>query len=348
MRTRMKNMGFVSAVAFAVCTGGTVAGAGNVRVVDCKGREFAAPTCMTEERIFKAADKEFTNGGVKVLGLDLRIQKCAKAALEKHVDAKDVEFATALVLDAKSGAIRGAAEKKCGHEFAKMFRYADALGWDYEPGGLVYPIIAALAAESGREWEPLGSALAGGSGDVFEELRKKDILNNWCNWDRLLKYAVEKGRGMRLDSLQVARSYAVLANLGTFIGSYGVERMVGADGKVLKCHEQSAVRRVLNAEIAGKVCKALEKAVENGGACHDAFVEGLRVAGMSGTASLHFEPKLPLVVYGQSFAGFFPVENPCYVAVVTFVTRKDEPMVRGGGRAAKTFAEIARRIMDNE
>ena len=68
MRTQMKNMGFVSAVAFAVCTGGTVVGAENVRVVDCKGREFAAPTCMTEERIFKAADKEFTNGGVKVGG----------------------------------------------------------------------------------------------------------------------------------------------------------------------------------------------------------------------------------------------------------------------------------------
>ena len=346
MKTKMYAR--IVGVAVALCAGSRVVGAENVRVVDCKGREFASPTCMTEERVFKVADKEFTNGGVKVLSIDSRIQKCAKSALEKHVDAKEVEFATALILDAKSGAIRGAAEVRCGHELTKMFRYADALGWDYEPGGLVYPIIAALAAESGREWEPLGSALASGSGDVFEELRKKDILNNWCNWDHLLKYAVEKGQGMRLDSLQVARSYAVLANLGTFIGSYGVERMVGVDGKVLKCHEQSAVRRVLNAEIAGKVCKALEKAVENGGTCHDASVDGVRVAGMSGTVSLHFEPKAQLVVYGRSFAGFFPVENPCYVAVITFVTRKDEPMVRGGGRAAKTFAEIAKRIMDNE
>lgn len=346
MKTKMSV--WVVGAAFAACVGGYAVGAENVRVVDCKGREFASPTCMTEERMLKVADKDFTNGGVKVLSLDSRIQKCAKVALEKHVDAKEVEFATALILDAKSGAIRGAAEVRCGHELTKMFRYADALGWDYEPGGLVYPIIAALAAESGREWEPLGSALASGSGDVFEELRKKDILNNWCNWDRLLKYAVEKGHGMRLDSLQVARSYAVLANLGTFIGSYGVERMIGTDGKVLKCHEQTAARRVLDAEIAGKVCKALEKAVENGGTCHDASVDGVRVAGMSGTASLHFEPKAQLVVYGRSFAGFFPVENPCYVAVITFVTRKDEPMVRGGGRAAKTFAEIAKRIMDNE
>ena len=68
-------MEYASAVVLAVCTGGTVAGAGNVRVVDCKGREFAAPTCMTEERIFKVADKEFTNGGVKVLGLDSRITR---------------------------------------------------------------------------------------------------------------------------------------------------------------------------------------------------------------------------------------------------------------------------------
>ena len=108
-------MEYASAVVLAVCTGGTVAGAGNVRVVDCKGREFAAPTCMTEERIFKVADKEFTNGGVKVLGLDLRIQKCIKAALEKHADAEKVEFATALILDAKTGAIRGAAEVRGGH-----------------------------------------------------------------------------------------------------------------------------------------------------------------------------------------------------------------------------------------
>ena len=253
MRTRMKNMGFVSAVAFAVCTGGTVAGAGNVRVVDCKGREFAAPTCMTEERIFKAADKEFTNGGVKVLGLDLRIQKCTKAALEKHADAENIEFATALILDAKSGAIRGAAEVRGGHEPARLFRYADALTWNYEPGGLIYPVIAALAAKEGQEWESLGGALASGRGEVFEEWRKKDILSDWSDWKCSLKSAVARGESIRLCSLQIARSYAVLANLGVFTGSYGVERMVGADGKVLKCHEQTAVQRVLDAEIAVKV-----------------------------------------------------------------------------------------------
>lgn len=343
MKTKMSV--WVVGAAFAVCVGGYAVGAENVRVVDCKGREFASPTCMTEERMLKVADKDCTNGGVKVLSLDSRIQKCAKAALEKYADAKNVEFATVVILDAKSGAIRGAAEVRCGYGRVSMFRYADALSWDYEPGGLMYPIIAALAAESGREWDPLGSALASGSGDMFEEFREKDILNNWCNWDRSLEYAVAKGRGMRLDSLQIARSYAVLANLGTFIGSYGVERMVGADGKVLKCHEQTAARRVLDAEIAGKVCKALEKAVENGGTCHDASVDGVRVAGMSGTASLHFEPKAQLVVYGRSFAGFFPVENPCYVVVVTYATRKDEPKVSGGGRAALAFAEIARGIM---
>ena len=348
MRTRMKNMGFVSAVAFAVCTVGTVAGAGNVRVVDCKGREFSAPTCMTEERIFKAADKEFTNGGVKVLGLDLRIQKCTKAALEKHADAEKVEFATALVLDAKSGAIRGAAEVRGGHEPARLFRYADALTWNYEPGGLIYPVIAALAAKEGQEWESLGSALASGRGEVFEELRKKDILSDWSDWKCSLKSAVARGESIRLCSLQIARSYAVLANLGVFTGSYGVERMVGADGKVLKCHEQTAVQRVLDAEIAVKVCRAMEKSVAKGGFCQDANVDGLRVAGMSGTASLHFEPKSQMVVNGQSFAGFFPAENPCYVVVVTFVSRKDEPMVRGGGRAARAFAEIARMVMANE
>ena len=166
-------MEHASAVVLAVCLGGTVVGAENVRVVDCKGREFASPTCMTEERMFKVADKELTNGGVKVLSLDSRIQKCAKAALEKYADAKNVEFATAVILDAKSGAIRGAAEVRCGYGRVSMFRYADALSWDYEPGGLMYPIIAALAAESGREWDSLGSALASGSGDVFEEFREK-------------------------------------------------------------------------------------------------------------------------------------------------------------------------------
>ena len=85
-----------------------------------------------------------------------------------------------------------------------------------------------------------------------------------------------------------------------------------------------------------------------GGFCQDANVDGLRVAGMSGTASLHFEPKSQMVVNGQSFAGFFPAENPCYVVVVTFVSRKDEPMVRGGGRAARAFAEIAKTVMANE
>lgn len=346
MKTKMSV--WVVGAAFAVCAGSYAAGAAGVHVLDCKGREFDSPTCMTEERMLKIAGEEFPSGGVKVVSLDLRIQKCAKEALEKYVDTKNIEFATAVILDVKSGATLGAAEKKCGHELANMFRYADAIGWEYEPGGLIYPIMAALAAESGREWESLGSALESGRSDVFEELREKDVLKNWINWDRTLKYRVAKGRDMKLDSLQIARSYGVLANLGTYVGTYGVERMIGTDGKVLKWHEQSNARRVLNAEIAVKVCRALEKTVTKNGICQDAKVEGLKVAGMSGTASLHFGYKSPLVVYGQSFAGFFPVENPNYVVVVTFVTRKDEPMVRGGGRAARTFAEIAKRIMDNE
>ena len=39
---------------------------------------------------------------------------------------------------------------------------------------------------------------------------------------------------------------------------------------------------------------------------------------------------------------------PRAVVVVTFLSRKDEPMVRGGGRAARAFAEIAKTVMANE
>ena len=33
---------------------------------------------------------------------------------------------------------------------------------------------------------------------------------------------------------------------------------------------------------------------------------------------------------------------------MTFVTWEDEPVVRGGGRAARAFAEIAKMVMSNE
>ena len=107
------------------------------------------------------------------------------------------------------------------------------------------------------------------------------------------------------------------------------------------------VRRVCSKRTADLIKKALQKTVSDQGTAPLARVNGVKVAGKTGTAqAISSKGRYLEDQYWTMFAGFFPVDDPKYVVVVV-VDQADLPPERnyGGLVAAPIFSEIAGEIL---
>ncbi len=136
-------------------------------------------------------------------------------------------------------------------------------------------------------------------------------------------------------------AYAALANGGTLMRPHIVaERRDAATGATLWTAPTDSVRSAFSPRTAEILMPYFEKTVERGGTGPKARVEGLRVAGKTGTAR-KTRNGVYTSAYRSSFAGMFPVENPEVVLVIVM----DNPThgYGGGTVAAPVFSAIARR-----
>ena len=168
------------------------------------------------------------------------------------------------------------------------------------------------------------------------------------NWSKVHRVRIPIGQGVECTAMQIARAYATLANHGTLVEPYVVKRIADAAGGTLYAHTASTNKvQVVSRGAADATCAILEGAV--GATGRRAAVKGVRVAGK--TSSMQRmkpnSPEFETDKYIASFAGFFPTDDPKYVLVVCYETKRMEgaPYIHlGGGRPAMTFAEIARRF----
>ncbi len=142
------------------------------------------------------------------------------------------------------------------------------------------------------------------------------------------------GQGIAVTALQMASTYAAIANRGVIVQPHLVQRVAG------RAPTRSGRRRVISAETAKRLTAMLRGVVE-GGSGTAAKVNGYTVAGKTGTAA---KPDPVRGGYSESryvasFVGFVPATRPRLVVLVTV----DEPhgAIWGGTVAAPAFARIA-------
>ncbi len=146
------------------------------------------------------------------------------------------------------------------------------------------------------------------------------------------------GHGVAVSLLQLANSYATLANDGVSVPPRLVQGTVGEDGR-LSPAAMGAARQVVSPGTAGAVRAMLEDAVHGeDGTGARAQVEGYRVAGKTGTAR---KPRTDGRGYSDeyvaTFVGMAPADDPQVVVAVMV----DEPYPFFGGLvAAPVFAEV--------
>lgn len=141
--------------------------------------------------------------------------------------------------------------------------------------------------------------------------------------------------------IQVAQAYSAFANNGLLMRPYIVDRVEDANGNIISQHEPVEIRRVAKRKTLEKLYPIFETVVSDSGTGEYAQVDGLRIAGKTGTAKK--------VVNGQytskyrgSFVGFFPVEDPKYVCLI--MLEEPKPVGYGGYTAGPVFQQVAKRI----
>ncbi len=168
-------------------------------------------------------------------------------------------------------------------------------------------------------------------------------LKRPVSWSGTTLHTIAYGYEVGVTPLQVAAAYSAIANRGVLMRPYLIERELDAQGKVVNETRPQQVRRVVNTVTADTLVSFLEDVVR-GGTGKNASINGVRVAGKTGTARKYVDGRYSSSEYTASFVGFFPVEDPEIVCLVMM----DNPR-RGGyyasGTSAPVFGNIAERII---
>lgn len=162
-------------------------------------------------------------------------------------------------------------------------------------------------------------------------------------WSGVSMANMAMGHGIAITALQLAMAYGAIANDGFLMEPILVLSTTDAEGNV-DIRQPTRVRRVLKPSTARTLRTLLTDAVELGTGSN-AIIEGLKVAGKTGTAQMvdeenhtYFQDR-----YHSSFAGFVPADRPELCAVVVI----DDPQNGhyGGAVAAPVFRNVMERLI---
>ncbi|MDQ3821858.1 MAG: penicillin-binding protein 2 [Actinomycetota bacterium] len=136
---------------------------------------------------------------------------------------------------------------------------------------------------------------------------------------------------LQVTPLQMAMVVAAIANGGSVMRPYVVDRVVAPDGSIVSRTRPEKLGQAVSARTASQVASMMEAAVRSGTGTR-AFIPGARVAGKTGTAETGTAN-----LYTTAFVSFASVDDP-RVAVAVILERQ-----RGFG--GETAAPIAKEIM---
>ncbi|MEF3310354.1 penicillin-binding transpeptidase domain-containing protein [Paenibacillus sp. GYB004] len=150
--------------------------------------------------------------------------------------------------------------------------------------------------------------------------------------------------GVSVTAIQQIAAYAAIANGGKMMQPHIVKAVLDPKtNEPVQTFEPKEIRQVVSPETAAKVTEYLEQVVSDQeiGTGRNAYIEGYRVAGKTGTAQKVIDGKYSTEKWLITFVGYAPVEDPKIVVLVL----ADEPELHGnyhnGGLVAPpVFKEI--------
>ncbi|CCB86920.1 MULTISPECIES: peptidoglycan D,D-transpeptidase FtsI family protein [Parachlamydia] len=184
--------------------------------------------------------------------------------------------------------------------------------------------------------------------------------NGALEWSTPTPFSLAIGHNIQLNSIQIARAYAMLANGGYLVEPTLIRKIVkknpdGTETLVLDHTTPSRTQKfpkMLSKPIVDEVVKAMKYVTKPGGSGQKGDIWGYTEVGKTSTAE-----KVVNGVYSKTqnvatFVGFTPIDNPAFVLLVTI----EEPECcyipgigknsRGGVATAPVFREIAMKSLE--
>jgi len=140
--------------------------------------------------------------------------------------------------------------------------------------------------------------------------------------------------------LQLVAAISSIANEGVYMRPFVVKYVKDNQDQIIASFEPQVVDRVISVNTANRI-KEILKGVVAEGTGRRAQIDGMQVAGKTGTARKVIDGKYSRGKYYASFMGFAPADNPRLAAVV--VVDQPHPSYYGGTVSAPVFQEV----MDN-
>ncbi len=152
------------------------------------------------------------------------------------------------------------------------------------------------------------------------------------------------GYEVMVNALQITNAYATVANNGMMMKTYIVKKEFATEGNAIYENKPLQVRQVISENTAKTLTSLLVGVVERGTGI-DAKLDGISVAGKTGTAQRLINGEYSNSSHNSSFVGYFPAENPQIIITVVLDNPKSGEYY-GGKVAAPIFQKIANRIIN--
>ncbi|MDO7788015.1 stage V sporulation protein D [Desulforamulus aquiferis] len=148
------------------------------------------------------------------------------------------------------------------------------------------------------------------------------------------------GQSIAVTPIQLLTAISAVANDGVLMKPHLVKTIEDPKGQVIKEFAPEKVRQVISPETARVTSQLLENVVFKGTG-KNAFVEGYRAAGKTGTAQVVAERGgYASGKYVASFTGFAPVNDP-KISVLIMIAEPQGGNYYGGMVAAPVFSSLA-------
>lgn len=169
-------------------------------------------------------------------------------------------------------------------------------------------------------------------------------------WSGSTLQAMSRGYEVQASPIQIITAFAAIANNGVLVRPFIIKKIEDQASNTVFENQPIIIRRVLSENNARKLSNMLINVVEGKrGTAKLAHIEGLKIAGKTGTARLLVNRKYSTENLLASFVGFFPADNPKIVCLVMLRNPKVGKTVAGmgGTTSAVVFKEIVNRIQTN-
>ncbi len=144
------------------------------------------------------------------------------------------------------------------------------------------------------------------------------------------------GQTVAVTGIQLACAVAASVNGGYYYLPRLLKSVVTSDGKV-ESNKPVVLNRPISSE-ASSILAAMLEGVVSEGSGSKAYIEGYKVGGKTGTAQKYEDGHVAVGKYVSSFCGFFPADNPQYLALI--IVDEPEGVYYGSTVAAPVAKEI--------